>query len=110
MQEFRDIFEDSYLSSYCSNLCKYKIKEWGKYIYIIDEGRLKGMEESFFFLFLFLKQEINENVFPFYGLHFRALAELCYWTRSLENKELWHFRWKFEKLKLKDRGRVSFFS
>lgn len=92
MQEFRDIFEDSYLSSYCSNLCKYKIKEWGKYIYIIDEGRLKGMEESFFFLFLFLKQEINENVFPFYGLHFRALAELCFAPSFVSGREVWKIK------------------
>lgn len=36
----------------------------------MKEDKEVKVDLSFFF-FLFLKQEISENVFPFYGLHFR---------------------------------------
>lgn len=69
----------------------------------------KKVDLSFFFFFISQTRDKRER-FPFLRIAFQRLAELCSvakfccWTRSLENKKLRHFRWKFEKLKLKEGG------
>lgn len=69
----------------------------------------KKVDLSFFFFFISQTRDKRER-FPFLRIAFQRLAELCSvakfccWTRSLESKKLRHFRWKFEKLKLKEGG------
>lgn len=75
----------------------------------MKEDKKVKVDLSFFFFFVPQTRDKRER-FPFLRIAFQRLAELCSvakfycWTRSLENKKLRHFRWKFEKLKLKEGG------
>lgn len=75
----------------------------------MKEDKEVKVDLSFFFFFVSQTRDKRER-FPFLRIAFQRLAELCSvakfccWTRSLESKKLRHFRWKFEKLKLKEGG------
>lgn len=76
----------------------------------MKEDKKVKVDLSFFFFFFVSQTRDKRERFPFLRIAFQRLAELCSvakfccWTRSLENKKLRHFRWKFEKLKLKEEG------
>lgn len=76
----------------------------------MKEDKEVKVDLSFFFFFFVSQTRDKRERFPFLRIAFQRLAELCSvakfccWTRSLENKKLRHFRWKFEKLKLKEGG------